>query len=1087
MSFGQVARLGFTAVGAYFGGPAGAMIGSTIGGALFPEQLPDINGQKLGDMQMTSSSYGAPIPIVYGTVRMATTILWTSGRKATKHKETEGGKGGPEQTTTYFTYSLDAAFAICEGPITGVKRIWINSRLVFDSGSAETQLNVDLGGGALVDAVTVYTGAEDQQPSALHESYEGVGLVPAYRGLAIVEFDNLQLGEFGNGMVNIEVEVTAGGSVSSPLNIVHSLTTNIDNVRSLVMDEGTIVHSTVTADSTVTGHVTIMTRDLYGELLRSKEYAWENSPENSAEVSQWVSYCKNDPFLVISQVGSPWYNQMNVYWYGFADTTGAGNLVAFASTYWTQRIDNYPDAGSYWSDSGETIRLGNKYYITAIGEGVDTWLRVYAIDPVTLGPTGHLVRQYTWAELGLRQESTDHYHLFPDAAGRDYFWVIHDELSLYDEVSLFDFDFNLISQWHANDTLGVNGHGGRFISTDGWFIQDSGAFSVRVLLLKFDPWTSNSKWELISDQFLQGGSEYGDFVSLNDRWVISKKTLHTIDDVVTIGNDTVANIVEDQCARVGITSVEVDTTGLSKSVAGYFLSTNMSARNALETLQLVGFFDVAEVDGKIVCTERGGASQGVIPQADLAAVVGGGHRDDFEIRRRGELELPRKVSVTYMNPDDDYLTNTQTSERLTVRGDGVQNAQVPIVLQDEDAMVLTDAMLYQHYAERESVTFFLSTKHIKIAPNDVWTVGNSGYRIRIETVTQDIVGVLTIKGVIELTSETYTIVRDTAFVSSATPVAGITGPTITAYMNLPWLRENDDASGVYVAGAGVYSAWEGYTLMVSDDGSTYNDIDTFIQAADFGTTTEILASAATTHTWDYAVTLNVRPVNNMVLASDTEINVMNGANAAAVGTEGGNWEIIQWVTASAEADGTYTLSQLLRGVKGTEFATDTHITSEDFVVLNEDGGVRFVTTDEAFIDVARWHKTVTIGTTEQATTADRYTDTGGPLRPYSPAMLRGERIGTASATVSFTWKRRSRYNYDTRYVVIVGEDTELYSVDFYDTASTLLRTVSTVKSSVAYTSAERVADGASAGATIITNVFQISATVGRGHPAVAQI
>ena len=136
--------------------------------------------------------------------------------------------------------------------------------------------------------------------------------------------------------------------------------------------------------------------------------------------------------------------------------------------------------------------------------------------------------------------------------------------------------------------------------------------------------------------------------------------------------------------------------------------------------------------------------------------------------------------------------------------------------------------------------------------------------------------------------------------------------------------------------------------------------------------------------------------------------------------------------------------------------------------------------------MSRHWKTVTLGTTEQATTADYFADTGEILRPFSPAHLRGERIAS-SATVSFTLVRRSRYDYNTYWDIALGETTEKYEVDFYS-STVFLRTVSTTAPSVAYTSSQRVSDGMADPSREVTSyVFQISSKVGRGHPATATI
>src|SRR6202000_1820617 len=72
------------------------------------------------------------------------------------------------------------------------------------------------------------------------------------------------------------------------------------------------------------------------------------------------------------------------------------------------------------------------------------------------------------------------------------------------------------------------------------------------------------------------------------------------------------------------------------------------------------------------------------------------------------------------------------------------------------------------------------------------------------------------------------------------------------------------------------------------------------------------------------------------LSSCTQIDLLNGANAALLGNE-----ILQFQTATLTGPGLYTLSNLLRGRRGTETTTGAHAIGESFVVLTP-GAVDFV-------------------------------------------------------------------------------------------------------------------------------------------------
>ncbi|TGD96479.1 baseplate multidomain protein megatron [Methylobacterium nonmethylotrophicum] len=193
------------AVGTALGGPIGGAVGRVVGAAggsaldraLFgTRQKPVINlGARLADLYVTASQEGSTVPRVFGRMRVAGQIVW-----ATKIRETQsvekvrgsGGKGGGSQAKTYnvtYSYSVSVAIGLCEGPITGLGRVWADGKPI-----------------RLADyAHRLYRGTEDQLPDPKIEAVEGSA--PAYRGLAYLVLEDLPLGPFGNRVPVITAEV----------------------------------------------------------------------------------------------------------------------------------------------------------------------------------------------------------------------------------------------------------------------------------------------------------------------------------------------------------------------------------------------------------------------------------------------------------------------------------------------------------------------------------------------------------------------------------------------------------------------------------------------------------------------------------------------------------------------------------------------------------------------------------------------------------------------------------------------------------------------------------------------------------------
>lgn len=192
---GGISLLGATLTGAQLGGALGYFAGSTIDAALFGGGGVKREGPRLTDLNIQASTEGAPVPRVWGRVRVAGQLVWASKFRETVVTTTQsaGGKGTPKTTvkTKEYRYSISFAVGLCEGRITRIGRIWADGKLMDLS-------NITM---------RVYDGAEDQLPDPLIEETEGAGNTPAYRGLAYVVFEDLELARFGNRIPQLQFEI----------------------------------------------------------------------------------------------------------------------------------------------------------------------------------------------------------------------------------------------------------------------------------------------------------------------------------------------------------------------------------------------------------------------------------------------------------------------------------------------------------------------------------------------------------------------------------------------------------------------------------------------------------------------------------------------------------------------------------------------------------------------------------------------------------------------------------------------------------------------------------------------------------------
>ena len=202
-----MATLVLSTVGNALGGPVGGAIGALIGQSIDQQLLGSPRrGPRVGDLSVQSSSYGTQIPRVYGTMRVAGSVVWSTD--LVEGEQTAGAKGQPDVT---YSYSVSFAVALSSRSAKSVRRIWADGKLLRGA-AGDFKTSTDF---------RFYTGSEDQAIDPLIGSIEGIANTPAYRGLALAVFENLQLADFGNRIPFLTFEIVsddAPPTVGSVLN-----------------------------------------------------------------------------------------------------------------------------------------------------------------------------------------------------------------------------------------------------------------------------------------------------------------------------------------------------------------------------------------------------------------------------------------------------------------------------------------------------------------------------------------------------------------------------------------------------------------------------------------------------------------------------------------------------------------------------------------------------------------------------------------------------------------------------------------------------------------------------------------------------
>lgn len=539
-------------------------------------------------------------------------------------------------------------------------------------------------------------------------------------------------------------------------------------------------------------------------------------------------------------------------------------------------------------------------------------------------------------------------------------------------------------------------------------------------------------------------------------------------------------ILSDILNRAGYGVGDYDVTALAgSSVTGYVLPDPLAARGAIEPLQIYTPFDLIETGGMLKAVPRHGTADLTIPSGEWRATEENKPPPPaLTLTRAQELDLPREINVDYIDPARNFEINSQRARRGVSQAISVQKINLPIVADATTAKAVAEARLFALWAERDFVRLSLSRRWLALDSGDVIDLGN-GSLLRVTKIDQA-GGLLQVEGFyVNAAAYISTPFADTGL--GIAKAANQTRPNSSLYLiDAPLLQGADDQAGVYVAATGL-GGWTGASLWRAADGVNYTQIATLPNMAVAGIATSVLADGSSLY-MDNANSVMVQIINGSLSSCGTA-DLFNGVNAALIGNE-----IVQFQTATLAGAGLYILSGLLRGRRGTENATATHVIGESFVLLTA-GSVDFIPALLNDRGATYQFRALSKGQSLGDAVDQNFTYGLGTLQPFAPVNINGTRASGVGSDLTLIWKRRARLNAEwVSYVdVPLDEPAELYDVEIMN-GGAVIRTFSNLPTPTAtYTAAQQSADWGSVPATFTVNIYQISARYGRGKQGRATI
>ena len=1041
------------------GGPVGAVrgfaIGYGLGGYVDPPDGPFISAPRLGDLTFQTSTYGAPIPQLYGTIAVSGNVIYLENNKYKEvaTEEEQGGKGGgggaTVETVSYFATFAVALSEAAQG--SKIRKIWLGGELFYNIEQSESGSSLDAGT-VVQSAINAkgfkfYDGSQTE-PDDRIESIVGADNAESYEGTAYIIFYDLPLKSYGNSLQGAPVKVElAEVGISEPALLSES------SVPFVAPD-----------DITPNTKITICTQS-----FKSLDYFAALSYGTSSGVGtlSHIGYAnKRGNNWIVSEGEEPQLGDLDQP-QGIND---GGQIYNSSRQALNLSYQNCPGDVDFLASSGYQVRGRTK-------EDKGVWVAAGSLSTVQTSTTNGVAYSDTAICVAV-DEGLQYVYLMTSSTIYKY---NKDNMSIVWSLSHGLTGSAIVRSgasrmWHDEGVLWVGtAEGGTTYEAPSKFYSVNSAKTG--LDYRFDlprEWgmarsTPNVFEFAVYDGMLFRGGPDGDQSGniKSEQWQISG---------VPISRKPLSEVVTKIVGKSGIDSADIDTAQLSTELVDGYAVMPSDARGALSQLQAAYLFDVVSDGYGLRCVTRGANPVVVIPYGDLGAKKSGsGVVDRLTTSREMDSQLPSRVNINYLSANREYEQAVQYAESPT-SSFNVKDINLAIVMSADKAARLADVIIRLSWISREVFTFRLPQKYMNLKVSDVVTVQTpqQSYQVRIESINQSNDQILTVSAKLSAPS-----LYNSSSLGSESPEPDPNIPFITDatgfLVDIPMIESSTDHSGFIAAMYGE-SGWTGGSLFRSiDGGQTYSNMKTWLASSSVAFAFNSLSSSDC-FVIDRASRLLISVVSGDFSAI-SEQQMMAGSGWLAYGAEG-RWELMRYSDSVLNADSTVTLSGLIRGARGTEWATGLH-QDNDLILKLSTANNYFIGSDIGRLGIESDYKAVTIGQNVTNIEPFGFTYRGVNLRPLSPVLP------VANKSTDWQISCTSRTRYQSSFWVSgsqpQNESALLYELDILD-GQTVVRTINSSTPDFTYTESQQIEDFGVEQEEINANCYQVSDRVGRGLP-----
>lgn len=578
-----------------------------------------------------------------------------------------------------------------------------------------------------------------------------------------------------------------------------------------------------------------------------------------------------------------------------------------------------------------------------------------------------------------------------------------------------------------------------------------------------------------------------------------------------ISSSVSAKFIAEKLCSMSLDSSYYDFSDLySIVVDGYVISDSQSTRDILSSMSTELGFDFYESDGIITARTRHGDVDVIVPDDALGAnsTVGSNNTQSrYTISSKADSDLAKDLLYSFSDSGNNYQHGTTIASVVSDIAYGRTTVQSGISTSYSNASKIAVDCINDLWMQKDKITTNIPLScGYSICCGDMVELGNSGLVIRITSI-EWFNSYFTITGYRSQQRQDY----PTQSPDTVTYQEQLSEPSsieLVCY-EVPPLDDTSNTDQLYfvcqaLTTASDYSGFVGGILYQYDSTRmTWKAIDNLPNAATWGI---LQSSLPQTHAGndliqercgilDVSINLSSPVGDGWESITNAAIFADNTINAAVIYNPNSTNkpEIIQYREYSINSDGTYTISGILRGRRGT--MCQNWDAGSYFILLDQESltfnietiETRYIGSKISLLSIVDGQGEVKDNDQSQIILPID----GISIKCLAPSNVIYREMDDGSLYIQWNREARQLYEFLDNTGVGVGSDTDTYVVSIIDASGNIVRSIGTTSSpyqgtSYTYSSTDRKTDIESS-KSISISVSQITSRTGAGFSAVSLI